>query len=264
MAEQALRYDLTIIGSGPGGYVAAVRAGQLGLKTAVVEMYEQPGGTCLHWGCIPTKAMLQAAEVLETANHASGAPLNIATSPDGFGPSDHSSFYGEGIPVLHFFTNTHEDYHRPSDDWQKIDEAGVERVAALVGEVAVGLAGGSNVDEVALTAVSGAGNPHGGPLPEGDADSSASRGYGPYLGTIPDMTPSDFGVRLTGVREGSPAQDAGLQKGDVIVLFAGKEITDLYAYTYALRAQQPGDEVEIEVERDGERLTLRVVLGERR
>ena len=59
------------------------------------------------------------------------------------------------------------------------------------------------------------------------------------------MTPSDFGVRLTGVREGSPAQDAGLRKGDVIVLFAGKEITDLYAYTYALRDQKPGDEVEI-------------------
>lgn len=203
-------------------------------------------------------------DVLETANHASGAPLNIATSPDGFGPSDHSSFYGEGIPVLHFFTNTHEDYHRPSDDWQKIDEAGVERVAALVREVALELAGGSGAHDVTLTAVSGAGNPHGGPLPEGDRDSRVSSGYGPYLGTIPDMTPSDFGVRLTGVREGSPAQDAGLRKGDVIVLFAGKEITDLYAYTYALRDQKPGDEVEIEVERDGERVTLKAVLGERR
>jgi len=78
------------------------------------------------------------------------------------------------------------------------------------------------------------------------------------------MTPSDFGVRLTGVRAGSPAQDAGLQKGDVIVLFAGREITDLYAYTYALRDQKPGDEVEIQVVRGDERVTLRAVLGERR
>ena len=70
MSDAKHSFDLTVIGSGPGGYVAAVRAGQLGLKTAVVEMAPQPGGTCLHWGCIPTKAMLQTAEVLETARHA--------------------------------------------------------------------------------------------------------------------------------------------------------------------------------------------------
>jgi dihydrolipoamide dehydrogenase len=72
------RYDLTIIGSGPGGYVAAVRAGQLGLKTAVVEMYSQPGGTCLHWGCIPTKALLHAAEVLDTTRHAAAFGIQVA------------------------------------------------------------------------------------------------------------------------------------------------------------------------------------------
>ena len=70
MSAAAQRFDVTIIGSGPGGYVAAVRAGQLGLKTAVVEMAPAPGGTCLHWGCIPTKAMLHSAEVLESAKHA--------------------------------------------------------------------------------------------------------------------------------------------------------------------------------------------------
>lgn len=64
------RFDLTIIGSGPGGYVAAIRAGQLGLAVAVVEQAPKLGGTCLHWGCIPTKAMLHAAEVLDTARHA--------------------------------------------------------------------------------------------------------------------------------------------------------------------------------------------------
>jgi len=69
-ASKAQSFDITIIGSGPGGYVAAVRAGQLGLRAAVVEKYSQPGGTCLHWGCIPTKAMLHAAEVLDTAREA--------------------------------------------------------------------------------------------------------------------------------------------------------------------------------------------------
>jgi dihydrolipoamide dehydrogenase len=84
LADPDRRYDLTVIGSGPGGYVAAVRAAQLGLKTAVVEKYAQPGGTCLHWGCIPTKALLHAAELLDSAGHAekfgikiSGAKLDL-------------------------------------------------------------------------------------------------------------------------------------------------------------------------------------------
>ncbi len=84
MATSEKRFDVTLIGSGPGGYVAAVRAAQLGLSTAVVEKAELPGGTCLHWGCIPTKALLHAAEVLETARHAgtfgvkvSGAELDL-------------------------------------------------------------------------------------------------------------------------------------------------------------------------------------------
>lgn len=71
------KFDMTIIGSGPGGYVAAVRAGQLGLSVAVIEMAPQPGGTCLHWGCIPTKAMLHSAEVLETARHGSTFGINV-------------------------------------------------------------------------------------------------------------------------------------------------------------------------------------------
>jgi dihydrolipoamide dehydrogenase len=79
MAETARqKYDMTIIGSGPGGYVAAVRAAQLGMSTAVVEMAPALGGTCLNWGCIPTKAMLQAAETLESARHASKVGIEIA------------------------------------------------------------------------------------------------------------------------------------------------------------------------------------------
>ena len=73
-----LKYDVTIIGSGPGGYVAAIRAAQLGFKTAVVEMAPLPGGTCLHWGCIPTKALLHTAEVLESARHASSFGVKVA------------------------------------------------------------------------------------------------------------------------------------------------------------------------------------------
>jgi dihydrolipoamide dehydrogenase len=72
------KYDVTIIGSGPGGYVAAIRAAQLGLKTAVVEKAPAPGGTCLHWGCIPAKAILRAAEVLDTARDAGSVGVKIS------------------------------------------------------------------------------------------------------------------------------------------------------------------------------------------
>jgi dihydrolipoamide dehydrogenase len=77
VASSDRRYDITLIGSGPGGYVAAIRAGQLGLKTAVIEAEALPGGTCLHWGCIPTKALLHAAEVLDTAGHAATFGVKI-------------------------------------------------------------------------------------------------------------------------------------------------------------------------------------------
>ncbi len=78
MSAKANRFDITILGSGPGGYVAAVRAAQLGLATAVVESEPQPGGTCLHWGCIPTKALLHAAEVLDETRHAAKFGVKVA------------------------------------------------------------------------------------------------------------------------------------------------------------------------------------------
>ena len=190
--------------------------------------------------------------------------LTLNFVPDGFGPSDHASFYGEGIPVLHFFTNTHAEYHRPEDDWETLDGEGLARVTELVADVALAVAGTPGGAVLALTPVrQEPANPHGGAVPE-PSDPGAARGYGPYLGTIPDMASTEAGVRLTGVREGSPAEEGGLRAGDVIVEFAGREVGDLYAYTYALRDHAPGDRVEIVVLRGGERVTLSVVLGERR
>ena len=201
--------------------------------------------------------------LLAGANSVLDRPLELALNPDGFGPSDHSSFYGKGVPVLHFFTNTHEDYHRPSDDWEDVDAEGLERVTELVTYVTAGLAGHAN-ELLALTPVADVGAPPPPPPSAQDApEQAASSGYGPYLGTIPDMSMAEGGVRLTGVREASPAAIAGLRAGDVIVGFAGREIGDLYEYTYALRAHAPGDRVEIVVLREGERLTLPVVLGRR-
>src|SRR6476660_7305391 len=75
-------YDVVVIGSGPGGYVAAIRAAQLGLRTACIER-ENLGGICLNWGCIPTKALLRSAEVLETMQHAKEFGITVSdVKPD--------------------------------------------------------------------------------------------------------------------------------------------------------------------------------------
>ena len=200
--------------------------------------------------------------LLEELNQAQAQPFVLASIPDGFGPSDHSSFYGADIPVLMLFTNTHSEYHRPDDDWQTINKEGMERVASFATGIVAEVAGSGTSELMAVTFVEGAGNPHGGGMPT-DQDAPASPGYGAYMGTIPDMTPQELGVRITGVREESPAENGGLQGGDTIVEFGGKEITDLYAYTYALREHKPGDEVVVVVLRDGERLSLTVILGSR-
>ncbi len=201
--------------------------------------------------------------LLAGVNASLDPPFELALNPDGFGPSDHSSFYGKDVPVLHFFTNTHVDYHRPSDDWERVEAEGLERVTQLVTQVTAALAGGPS-QVVALTPVADVGAPAAPPPSAQDAPSEpATSGYGPYLGTIPDMSMAEGGVRLTGVREASPAAVAGLRAGDVIVEFAGREIADLYEYTYALRAHAPGDQVVIIVLREGERVTLSAVLGRR-
>jgi len=194
--------------------------------------------------------------VANAANAKLATPLKLAFSPDGYGPSDHASFVAAGIPALHFFTNTHTDYHRPSDDWEKLDADGLSRVSDVVTGITRTLAGTPGTVATSLTRIRQE-------RPAAPAAGDAARGAGPYFGTIPDMTPRDSGLRITGVREGSPAERAGLKAGDVIVEFDGKAVADIYAYTYALREKKPGDAVKVVVERDGVRLTFNAVLGER-
>jgi aminopeptidase YwaD len=176
--------------------------------------------------------------------------LKIDRVADGFGPSDHSSFYAKGIPVLHFFTDLHEDYHRASDDVWKIDAVGEARVVAVAERVVREIA-----DRPArLTAVRVA----------APRMSAAREGSNVYLGTIPDMASGDVpGLKLTGVRAGSPADKGGLAAGDIIVQFGGREVKDLYTYSDALYAHKPGEQVDVVYLRGGERRTTSVTLGTR-
>ena len=135
--------------------------------------------------------------------------LDVSAVGDGFGPSDHSSFYAKGIPVLHFFTDLHDDYHRATDDVEKIDAAGEARVVALAERVVRAIA-----DRPArLTPVRVA-------APR--ADERAREGSNVYLGSIPDMSARRRpGAAAEGVRAGSPADAAACKAGDVIVAFGG-------------------------------------------
>jgi len=178
--------------------------------------------------------------------------LQLKEIGDGYGASDHTSFYEKDVPVLHFFTNVHADYHKPSDTWDKIDYAGIDRVAAMVGRVVRSAATLSQP----LTLRRGAGKPE----KEGAA---ATPGYGAYLGTIPDFSPVEKGVKLSGVRAGSPAEKAGLKPGYVLIAFDDVEIKDLQGMTDGLRARKPGDSVRITALRDGQPVTVTAVLGKR-
>lgn len=199
-----------------------------------------------------TSTATELKGIVDSANAAAGsAMLRISGGGDGYGPSDQSSFYAKDIPVLHFFTDLHEDYHRATDDADKINAAGEARVVDLALRVARAVA-----DRPArLTFVHIA-------APVRTAVSE--EGKQTYLGTVPDMGASETkGLLLTGVRAGSPADLGGLKAGDVIVELGGVAVKDLYSYSDALYAHKPGDVVKVVVLRGGERLELTVTLGRR-
>jgi len=186
-------------------------------------------------------------DIVEDANRETAIPLEYEEA--GYGPSDHTSFYAADIPVLHFFTNVHRDYHRETDDWEKIDAPGLVRVAALTARVA---------DELAdrptrLTLIPGVGKP-------GDRGA----GYGAWLGTVPDFTPVETGVLLAGVTEGSPAAEAGMQKGDILIRIGSRDVPDLQGMSDALSEFLPGQEVVLTFLRGERRLTAVTTLGDRK
>jgi hypothetical protein len=190
----------------------------------------------------------EMSDIIDSANVA--PKLSVSAVGDGYGPSDQSSFYAEGIPVLHFFTDLHEDYHRATDVAAKIDVADEARVVNFAERIARAIA--DRPDR--LTYVRSA----------PPRQMAQGEGHGAYFGSVPDMSAADVaGVRLMGVTPGSPADRAGVRKGDVVVEFGGMAVKDLYQYTDALRAHKPGDEVTVVVERDGKRLSLAARLGAR-
>lgn len=173
----------------------------------------------------------------------SESAFDLTLQEDGFGPSDHSSFYSKQIPVLFFWTGTHSDYHKPSDTFEKINYEDQAKLLAFVARIILGL----DRDEKRLTFTTA----------KSDA-TPRTGGFRVYLGTIPNYADSNDGLLLDGVRDDSPAAKAGLKAGDKIVKIGSRDIKNVYDYTFSLGELKAGQEYSIEVMRGTERLSLKI------
>jgi acetylornithine deacetylase/succinyl-diaminopimelate desuccinylase-like protein len=174
--------------------------------------------------------------------------FNIAKESGGFGPSDHASFYARKIPVLHLFTGSHPDYHRPTDTAEKINYEGMERLATLVTDL---------VRELASV-------PERPGYLEVASKQLARGGDRPFFGSIPEFGSSGKGYAISGVAKDSPADKGGLKGGDLIVRLGESAITGLDDFDSALRKHKGGDTVPVVVVRGGAEVRLEVVLGQPR
>jgi aminopeptidase YwaD len=169
--------------------------------------------------------------------------FSLTLNEDGYGPSDHSSFYGKQVPVLFFWTGTHADYHKPSDTFDKINYTDEARILDLVAYIVRDV---DNTEKrLTYTTAKTEATPRTG-------------GFRVYLGTIPNYAESNDGLLIDGVRDDSPAAKAGLKPGDRIVKIGTRDIKNVYDYTYALGEMKAGEEYVIEVVRGTDRLSLKI------
>ena len=195
----------------------------------------------------PFEALVQAA--------ASEHGLKADRSKSGSSSSDHTSFAAKKIPVLFFFSGLHSDYHKPSDSADKIDGATAVEMLAMARQIIDGVA--EREERLAFVEVA----------PEsrrgGRGGDGEQRGYGPWFGSIPDFGEVPNGVKFADVRSGSPADQAGLQGGDILTHWNDTAITNLYDFTYALRDSKVGDVVTVRVLRGEQEVTAKVTLAAR-
>lgn len=167
--------------------------------------------------------------------------FKLIQKESGVGPSDHTSFYLADIPVLHFFTGQHEDYHKPSDDSEKLNYAGMETISNYIVNII------SDLDDNGKLV-----------FRKTKDESEETPRYKISMGVVPDYMFDGKGMKIDGVSEGKPAQKAGIQKGDILVEFDGVKITDMMGYMKALSELKEGDQKPIIVLRNGKEVKLTV------
>ena len=186
--------------------------------------------------------------LIERANVPVGFDLQI--QPDPYLPTDVMSLNGADVPSLNFFTGSHEDYHRPSDDPSRVNYEDLDRVIRLGAIIARNVANREAPLEFVRVAQA--------------AEQGQRASLRVFTGTIPDYTSDAEGLLLSGVIEGGPAAEAGLREGDVIIEFAGQSITNIYDYTYALDAVKIDEPITVVFLRDGERHAITMTPTARR
>lgn len=180
------------------------------------------------------------ARIVEKRNVAAGLAITLQEDP--YLPTDVTAFYPKRIPVLNFFTGSHEDYHRPTDTVEKLNIEGLARITKLAAGITLDVAQApERLDFSRMERKE----------TQGTRDNLRA-----YLGSIPDYAQEVKGVKLSGVRPGSPAEKAGVLGGDVVVEFAGQKILNIYDYTAALDSVKIGQAVKIVVERGGKRVEI--------
>ena len=193
-----------------------------------------------------------ASSVTPTVVHQAGPEkFSLKLNEDGFGPSDHSSFYGKQIPVLFFFTGTHLDYHKPTDTFEKINYEGLSSIMFFVHGISAYLAG--NLVGLPVPA-----RPTYKTAPSSGTPGGRT-GFNVSLGTIPSYADSTDGMVLDGVRDDSPASRAGLKKDDKVIKLSGSDIKNVSDYTAVLGEMKAGAEYEVVIKRGNETLTLKIV-----
>ena len=161
--------------------------------------------------------------------------LTIKTSPGGVGPSDHTSFYLQGVPAIHFFTGSHSDYHKPSDDEEKINYDGMLRVTRFIESLVVDL---NDNGKLAFSKTA-------------DANQEDAPRFKVTLGVVPDYMFDGKGMRIDGITDGKPAANAGLKVGDIVMKLGSLEVTDMMSYMKALAQFNKGDTSKVKVLREG-------------
>jgi len=170
--------------------------------------------------------------ILKQVVKANNSKFKIIENESGVGPSDHTSFYNSEIPVLHFFTGQHEDYHKPGDDTEKLNYEGMVTISSYIFDII------SDLDDNGKL-----------PFRATKNESEEVPRFKVGLGVIPDYLYDGKGMRIDGVSEDRPAQKAGLQKGDIVVKLGDSLITDMMSYMRALSSFDTGDQTKVIVKR---------------
>lgn len=179
--------------------------------------------------------------ILKQTLKAHNTSFKLVQKESGVGPSDHTSFYNADIPVLHFFTGQHEDYHKPGDDVEKLNYEGMQTISNYIFEVITDLDNNGKL-----------------PFRATKNESDAVPKFEVGLGVTPDYLFDGKGMRIDGTRADTPATNAGIQKGDIVIKMGDSDISDMMSYMQALSTYKKGDTTKVVVNRNGEEVEVEV------